>query len=55
MVPTGFTVCCTLVDGETVLPARAAREKDYVMPSFLICLAIEIVANCAAMACPSPN
>jgi hypothetical protein len=51
----GFTVCCTLVDVETVLPASAAREKDYVMPIFLICQAIEIVANCAAMVYPSPN
>jgi hypothetical protein len=51
----GFTVCCTLVDVETVLPASAAREKDYVMPIFLICLAIEIVANYEAMVYPSPN
>jgi hypothetical protein len=36
MAPAGFTVCCTLVDVETVLPARAARKKDIVTPSFLI-------------------
>lgn len=32
--PTGFTVCCTLVDVETVLPARGAREKDWPLPAW---------------------